>query len=48
MAAAEAGCDLVGAAAIPGSASVHNLEAMGLMPVATRGVYAMTALATDR
>ncbi len=48
MAAAEAGCDLVGAAAIPESASVHNLEAMGLMPVATRGVYAMTALATGR
>ena len=38
-AAAEAGCDLIGAAAEPGSISAKNLQAAGLRRVGARGHY---------
>jgi hypothetical protein len=38
-AAAERGCETVGASATAGSASAHNLHAMGFEPLAVRGQY---------
>ncbi len=42
-AATEAGCDLIGSSTNPGNVSERNLATMGLVPLATRGLYATTA-----